>query len=237
MNTFGSFAIATPLPATPPATLVPTGMGWEYIQVVNLSPYLLLLNFEGQGQLTFPDWYREDIPVNRLFEGRLFFTPQIYTANQASSQSNLVLVNAYAQGELRSPQSVGLPRLVNPSSRVGVGLFKQVTFTGTQLNKTLTLPNQAGSTLILDGWDITGSSQTNNPTMTVTVNAIVTGLNYYYFFSASTSVLGTVDHVIYPGYGLPQATGTDITLVCSLTQGVGTQNVAVSAHYHYEANY
>ncbi len=81
------------------------GVSWEYVRIINKSPYMLSLNFSGIGTIDFPEMYLEDIAVSKNWTGKLVVTPRIDLSNTSQSLSSLVTVNAWAQGELSNPQA------------------------------------------------------------------------------------------------------------------------------------
>lgn len=84
-----------------------TGVGWEYITIINESPYILDANFSGIGSITIPAWFQEDIRMPSGYTGQVVLNPNNYLGlTQIVSQ--LVSVNAWSPGELPSRQSVGL---------------------------------------------------------------------------------------------------------------------------------
>lgn len=106
MNPFGTFIPSQFLPPASPKN-IDVGVPWEYIRIINNSPYALNISFGGQGSINFPEGFLEDIPVDRSFNGKLTFTPvQNYAATAiARSLANYVTVNAYRAGELAHPQA------------------------------------------------------------------------------------------------------------------------------------
>ena len=138
MNNFGRQALT---PGTP--VNYPTGTGWEFIQVINESPYLLGLNFSGLGSIDFPISHREDIYMPRGYTGSLVITPSNYgytAAFVAAAPSAFVTVNGFGPGEIKNPQSVALARLNNVGNTVS-----GVAGTASNLNNT---GNPAGTNII-----------------------------------------------------------------------------------------
>jgi hypothetical protein len=90
-----------------------TGMNWEYITVINESPYMLSLNFAGVGSIDFPAWFKDDIPMSRGYVGSFTIIPTLLTTGQLGTPSTIVTVNAWIPGELTNPQPVALSRLTN----------------------------------------------------------------------------------------------------------------------------
>lgn len=84
-----------------------TGVGWEYLTVINLSPYILDANFSGLGSITIAAWLSEDVRIPSNFTGQIVLTPNNYLGlTQIVSQ--VVSVNAWSPGELKQAQSVSL---------------------------------------------------------------------------------------------------------------------------------
>lgn len=242
MNTYGTFTIANPLTSPPPVITVTTGQNWEYISIYNLSPYLLVLNFEGLGAITFPEWHREDIPVSyaqKRYQGVLFITPSLILTGQSNPPSSYIIINAYSPGELAQPTSASIPRLMNTVSAVGAGtgLVLVQHFTLNQ-NPTLTIPDQSaqGQLLLLDGFHFTGHADPTGSSgidVAITVNALVTGGDYHYWVMQGENPM-VVDDVNYTPRGIAQAPATAITLVVSFSGTLGAGKCTIAARYHYE---
>ena len=106
MNPFGTFTPSQFLPPASPKN-IDVGVPWEYIRVINNSPYALQIGLGGQGTINFPEGWLEDIPVDRSFNGKLTFTPVANYSGTAIARAlaNYVTVNAYRIGELAHPQA------------------------------------------------------------------------------------------------------------------------------------
>jgi hypothetical protein len=84
-----------------------TGVGWEYLTVINESPFLLTLSFSGVGSMDFPAWFQGDVPVPREYTGQLSINPINYLGiTQLVSQ--LVTLNGWIHGEITNPQWTSL---------------------------------------------------------------------------------------------------------------------------------
>lgn len=104
MQNFGRYTVSNYLAPSQPLT-VDIGIGWEYIRIINNSPYLLGVNLSGVGSIDFPEMFLEDMPVPQNFTGKLTITPTANLVNTSQSISNLVSINTYAPGELEIPQT------------------------------------------------------------------------------------------------------------------------------------
>lgn len=207
----------------------------EYVQIMNESPYILTCTFRGMGFMDIPAWHKEDVLMGSGYNGQLDILPQNITTGQASAQSSVVSVNGFAPGEIQAPQSVALARMSNPSVDIFAELYAFVEWTST-VQQTVTLPNVAGKTVFLDNFDITLIAGASNDVLTVTVNAITSGMDYSYFGTSSTTAPGNEDHVPFGiNRGVQQAPNTDITIKAKNT--VATNITNLNVHYHYERNF
>lgn len=105
MNPFGRFNPAN-YSASNPFNL-DVGLGWQYIRVINNSPYLLSVSFGGMGTADFPEMFLEDILITNTFNGKITIIPiaNFSATTIASALSTLVSINAYGVGEIKSPQA------------------------------------------------------------------------------------------------------------------------------------
>lgn len=122
MNNFGRYNPANFSTNNP--LNIDTGLGWEYIRIINTSPFLLSVAFGNMGQIDFPENYLEDIQLRQEYNGKIVIIPNaIYSASAiASALSSLITINAYQPGELRQPQAQPLTTL----SAVGGGALSTV---------------------------------------------------------------------------------------------------------------
>lgn len=92
---------------------VDSGLGFEYIRVINNSPYLLRIGLGGQGTFVFPEMYLEDIPLTKAYNGKITVAPYINFPTSAIAQalSSIVSINTYVAGEIVAPQSQPLTTL------------------------------------------------------------------------------------------------------------------------------
>lgn len=96
MTPFGSI--------TAPAVLnLDTGLGWEYIRIINSSPYQLKVEMGGMGGFTQPEMFTEDIAIDRRYNGKLVITPVQVMSSVSQALTNNIAINAYAPGEIRAP--------------------------------------------------------------------------------------------------------------------------------------
>lgn len=111
MNELGSFN-PRQFSATSPFNQ-DTGLGWQYIRIINNSPYLLRVALGNQGAVTVPEMWLEDIQLTQSYNGKVTITPivNIAPANVNSSLSSLVSLNVFQPGELSAPraQPLGTP--------------------------------------------------------------------------------------------------------------------------------
>lgn len=151
MNPYGTF---TPSQFLPPAApfFRDIGLNWEYIRIINNSPYALKISLGGQGSVDFPEGFLEDIPVNRSFNGKINIAPvQNYASTAiARSLANYVTVNAYRQGELAHPQAQPIGTLGSTANisqdfqavfSTNAGLNISAAFNSVGINLTNTFPN------------------------------------------------------------------------------------------------
>lgn len=97
---------------------VDTGLPWEYIRIINSSPYMLSLSLGGQGTIDFPEMYLEDIKIEPSYNGKLSFTPVANIANPAAALTNYVSINVYQRGEIKQPQAQPLTTMANVGNSV-----------------------------------------------------------------------------------------------------------------------
>ena len=115
MQNFGRFAVQQYLVN---GINITTGVGFEYIRIINNSPYFLSLNFVGQGQVDFPECYLEDIPITPAYRGQLLISFTANLSNIAQAPSFLLSVNGYNPGEISSPQAQPLTFVSNVGNTV-----------------------------------------------------------------------------------------------------------------------
>lgn len=104
---------------------VDTGLGWEYIRIINNSPYLLSVSMGGAGTFDFPEMYLEDIKLISGYNGKITIIPfaNFPPAAISSALSSLITINVYQPGEIRQPQAQPLTTM----SAIGGGNFTPVT--------------------------------------------------------------------------------------------------------------
>lgn len=105
MNSLGRYIPANFSANTPIS--IDAGLPWEYIRIINNSPYLLSVSFGNQGTFDFPEMYLEDIAVGQDFQGKIVIVPiaNFSAAAISNALSSLISITAYNPGELASPQS------------------------------------------------------------------------------------------------------------------------------------
>lgn len=105
MEDFGTFTnVSQYLPPAAPLR-VNINRGWEYVRIINNSPYLLSVDFGSSLKLTLPEMYLEDIRVPGQNSGWLTITPTANLSNTSQAISNTISVNTFSKGELASPQA------------------------------------------------------------------------------------------------------------------------------------
>ena len=135
MNPLGSY---TPVAGTD--INIDTGLGWQYIRIINNSPYFLHVTFGGSGGINFPEMFLEDIYISPAYNGKLVITPIANFSAQAidNALSSLISINAYQAGELKQP-------VAQPLSTV-TGVNNQSVVVATQVVNT---GNAAGANVVL----------------------------------------------------------------------------------------
>lgn len=123
MQNFGRFAVQSYLTT---GINITTGVGYEFIRIINNSPYFLSLNFVGQGQIDFPECYLEDIPIASTYRGQLIIGFTANLSNIAQAPSFLLSVNGYNPGEISSPQAQPLTFVSNVGNTVSTNLLSNV---------------------------------------------------------------------------------------------------------------
>jgi hypothetical protein len=117
MQNFGRYTLSTYLsPASP--LEIDVGLNWGYIRLINNSPYLLKVDFSGQGTIDHPEMYLEDYVITPSFRGKITITPSINLNNAQYSPSFILSVNAYLPGEIASPQAQPMTFLSNVGNTV-----------------------------------------------------------------------------------------------------------------------
>lgn len=97
---------------------VDSGLPWEYIRIINSSPYMLSVAFGGQGTIDFPEMYLEDIPISPSYNGKITITPIANISNPTSALTNYISINVYQRGELVNPQAQPLTTMSNVGNSV-----------------------------------------------------------------------------------------------------------------------
>jgi len=116
LQNYGRFTASNFLPPALPLT-VNTGHGWQYIRIINNSPYLLSIDVPGIGTVDMVEYWVEDVLVQKSYRGQIIITPSPNISNISSSTSNLISINAYAPGEISLPISQPLnSQAVNPTA-------------------------------------------------------------------------------------------------------------------------
>ncbi len=183
MQSFGVQALSLSQPAE-----FNTGVGFEYLQIINNSPYFLTLNFVGQGSIGFPNWLKEDVPINGSYRGNLIITASNPLGlNQIVSK--LVTVNAWSPGELAQPQTTPLTQ---DSGNIITSIAGQQVTTSTQNadNTTLTIGGGANTWTFLKKWLVTGDKSAAVSTGQLKVTSLLSGLDLWYWVNQGPS--GTI---------------------------------------------
>lgn len=118
MNPMGDFNPANYSASSPYST--DTGMNWEYIRIINNSPYLLQVTLAGQGSKKIPENFLEDIRTTRGYNGKLTIVPVVNFPASAigNALSSLVSVECYLAGEIVSPVAQPITTLANVGGSV-----------------------------------------------------------------------------------------------------------------------
>lgn len=121
----------------PPASplRVNINRGWEYVRIINNSPYLLNVSFGGPHNITLPEMYLEDIRIPTNSPAWIVITPNINLAITAQSVSNSISVNAFQKGELDHPQAQPLTQQAVNVTAAGKPLFSVSTGYGSTATK------------------------------------------------------------------------------------------------------
>lgn len=149
MQDFGLFNISNNLPPQPPLT-VTVNQGWEYVRVINKSPFMLKLDFGGMGKTDMPEMYLEDFLVTDQFNGRLTITPSIDLSNTSQAITNTVAVDTFVRGELSAPKAQPLTQQAVNVTASGKPLFTATVGFGSTVNigQQLNIFNPPGSGVI-----------------------------------------------------------------------------------------
>jgi hypothetical protein len=122
VNNYGQYNISSYLAPAQPLQ-VTTGVGWEYIRIVNNSPYLLNINFNGMGNIVSPEFFLEDVYLPSSYRGSITITPVVNITTVGHATSKLVTINAYSHGEIASPQAQPLAQPAVNETASGKPLF------------------------------------------------------------------------------------------------------------------
>lgn len=108
------------LTAGVPIQAIDTGLGWEYIRIINSSPYQLQVKMGGAGSFIHPEMFIEDIYVGQGsgYNGKIDITPTAVMSNTAQAPSFNLSVNAYAKGELQLPVTQPITILTNQGNQL-----------------------------------------------------------------------------------------------------------------------
>ncbi len=146
MQNYGSFIASNFLP--PAASIqITTGGQWQYIEIQNNSPYQLNINFGGMGQFTMPEMFKEDFLLTRDYRNTILITPSVNITSSSHAASNMIVVNAWAQGEKSKPQAQPLQQQAVTATASGKPLFSATFGVGSSVSsvQALNVFNPLGS--------------------------------------------------------------------------------------------
>lgn len=116
MQNLGRFVASSYIAPAQPLSVV-SGVGFEYIRIINNSPYNLMVNLNGQGTINFPEFYLEDIYLTNSYLGSITIVPSTNISSSRQAVSNTITINVYNKNEISSPQSQPLAQpAVNPTA-------------------------------------------------------------------------------------------------------------------------
>lgn len=137
-----------------------TGVGWQYFTIINISPYILQINFAGAGSMDFPPDLKEDIAVPSSYRGQLMITPVAPYAGpvNATAPAAIMDLNGWIPGELAQPTSTPLGSFTAvapvtngiPQGAIPLAVTQPILAGGGQL-----LFGQSGHIAYLQSWDVT----------------------------------------------------------------------------------
>jgi len=169
----GSFVASNYLSPKPPLQ-VPTGVAQGgYVRVVNNSPYLLNLNFQGMGSYTMPEMYLEDFFVPVKYLGEVTIIPSVNLTSTSRGTSNLITVTTWSPGELPYPQSVSISQQAVNVTATGKPIFSaSVGFGSTAtVQNLLNIYNPPTSGVVMTFHSARGfSNDTTTPTLSLTTS-------------------------------------------------------------------
>lgn len=122
MQNLGQFNITKYLSPAQPLS-ISSGVNFEYIRIINNSPYLLTLSILGVGNKVMPEFYLEDIYLPSNYLGSITITPQVNITSVSHNVSTLVTVDVYMKGEISYPQSQPLAQPAVISTASGKPIF------------------------------------------------------------------------------------------------------------------
>jgi len=122
MFTFGTFIPSTFLPPARPLTVYSADIYFEYIRIINNSPYQLYVGITGVYR-TIPEFWVQDIPVLGYFQGQISVTPSINISTVSHAQSNSLVIEGYNLNELDAPISQAIPQQAVTATASGKPLY------------------------------------------------------------------------------------------------------------------
>lgn len=122
MIPIGTFIPSQFLAPANPLTLYGVDQHFQYIRIINNSPYQQSVNQAGQ-RTTIPEFYTQDVAVWEGFQGTLIITPSINITTVSHGQSNTLILEGYYKGEIDSPVSQAIPQQSVTTTASGKPLF------------------------------------------------------------------------------------------------------------------
>lgn len=139
MDNLGTFTVSSYLPPSSPLQYS-TGGGYEYIRIINNSPYQLSVDLYGSSNApTVSEFYIQDIPAPTNYSGQIKVTPSINITTVSHAQSNSLTIEGFYKGELSAPISVPIPQQAVTATASGKPIFTAHFGVGSSANAVQTL--------------------------------------------------------------------------------------------------
>ena len=194
MLRLGTFNINNYLPPAQPL-VISSGVGFEYIRIINKSPLALNINIQGMGTIDYPEFFLEDIFLPKSYLGSLTIVPHQDITSVGHGVSGTVSINMYNHGEISRPQAQPLAQPAVTTTATGKPVFSATVGFGSTvtIQQNLNIFNPANSGVI--GTFHAGRVYTNDSTGPTANMAIISG--------ADQNLPNAVSAISHAGIGSP----------------------------------
>ena len=233
MYSLGSFNINN-FSSSQPLVLT-SGVGYEYVRIINKSPLALSVNIQGMGTINYPEFFLEDIFLPKSFLGGITITPHQDITSVGHGVSGTVAINMYNHGEISRPQAQPLAQPAVTTTATGKPVFSAtIGFTTVTSCQQLNIFNPANSGVVATIHSARAfSNSANNPTINLMYNSGAD--NNFATPVAAVSHTGSLT----PPISILHCTGVDsctpplttIIETINLTQGVTAEMISFPDTY------